>query len=146
MSKIVTARYEYAVFDDAAPGSNLAAVPPTYPPTLDQYTSTTVGNTAAGYGVANVNSTGAAQSVALPAVAGGYIQAASTNTTMVACTFTSATTPGGPTQSVTLLCGPGQLISLPAAWVSPTFTMAACNPSGSASVTAPFSAQLLWSF
>lgn len=146
MSKIVTARYEFATFDDAAPGSNLTAVPPTYPPTLDQYTSTTVGNTAAGYGVANINSTGPAQGVALPAVAGGFIAAASSNTTMVSCSFTAATVPGGPQVPVSLLVGPGQIVSLPQAWVSATYTMAACNPTGSTPQVTPFAAQVLWSF
>lgn len=146
MSKIVTARYESAVYDDAAAGSNLAGTPPTYPPTLDQYASTTVGNTAAGYGVANVNSTGAAQTVALPAVAGGYIAAAASNTTMVSCSFTAATVPGGAAQAVAILVGPGQIISLPSAWVSPTLTLTACNPSGSTPQTTPFAAQVLWSF
>lgn len=145
MSKIITLRYEYASFDDAAPGSNLAAVPPTYPPTLDQYGSTTIGNTAAGYGVINVNSAGPAQAASLPATAGGLLVCPTSNTTAVSVSLTAALVPGGVQVATALVCGPGQTISLPNAWASAQLTVSACTPTGTAT-TAAFAAQLLWSF
>lgn len=145
MSKIITTRYEYACFDDAAPGSNLAASPPAYPPTLDQYTSTTVGNTAAGYGITNVSSTGAAQTTSLPATAGGLLVCPTGNTTAVSVSLTAALVPGGAQVATVLVCGPGQTISLPNAWASAQLIIGACTPAGVAT-TATFAAQLLWSF
>lgn len=145
MSKIITARFEHACFDDAAAGSNLAAVPPSYPATLDQYTSTTIGNTAAGYGVINLSSTGAAQATALPATAGGLLVCPTTNTTAVSVTLTAALVPGGASTTMALICGPGQTITLPNAWASSALTVSACTPTGTAT-TAAFAAQLLWSF
>lgn len=145
MSKVITIRYEYASFDDAAAGSNLAAVPPTYPPTLDQYGSTTVGTTGSGYGVININSAGPAQTASLPATAGGLFVCPTSNTTCVSISLTAAVVPGGTPASAALVCGPGQTISLPNAWTAPLLTISACTPTGTAT-TAAFSAQLLWSF
>lgn len=146
MSKIVTTRYEYVVYDDAAPGSSLTALPPTYPPTLDQYSSTTIASAAAGYGVSNINSTGASQQISVPSTAGGIVVCPVSNTTMVSITFTAVIAPGGSSVTTALLCGPGQSVVIPAAWVFSVATFAASSPAGTSTLNTPFAAQLLWSF
>ncbi len=144
MSKLITTRYEYATYDDAA--GSLTSVPATYPPTLDQYSGGTVGNAAAGYGVANVNSPDLAQTLALPSNAGGIVVCPVSNTTMVSVFFTATLVPGGAATNLAILCGPGQTVSLPAAWSASSLSVGSCNKYGVGTGAIPFAAQVLWSF
>lgn len=146
MSKIITTRFEYACFDDAAPGSSLSSAPPMYPPTLDQYNSTTIGNTGAGYGVSNIQSTGTTYNIVIPATASATLVCPTSNTTMVGVTLNAALVPVGAAVAMPMLCGPGQTISIPAAWVGTPLIVNAYTANGSATLNTAFAGQLLWSF
>lgn len=146
MGKVITTRYEYATYDDADPTANLAGNPPSYPPMLDQYGTTTTGTAAAGYGVINIGSSGAAQTLFVPAGANITLVGDAANTTMLALSIMGNPAPGAGTISMVFLCGPGQTVSVPGVCnAGASNSVYACTVNGSASSNVAFKAQLLWS-
>lgn len=144
MSKLITHRYEYASYDDAAGILNPAKdVPPTYPPTIDTYR---VGSTAAiaqSYGSQVVNSVNAQPAFTLPN-ATLMVFCPTTNTTLVGVSVLGATlTLGGSPTTAVFYCGPGQTITIPGSVNSGNLSLAAYTLA-LATTPVAFSATLNW--
>lgn len=145
MGKLIHVRYEYAQYDDAqgtlSPGKD---IPPTYPPTLDQYRVNTVAAAAQAYGTVNVVGTTAPVAVSTPPLATVNISSPVANTTLLGIQVTAAI-PSLNAAPVTLLfyCAPGQTITVPSTINSGTLSIGAYTLALS-QTSAAFMATLTW--
>jgi len=146
MSKVITQRYEYACFDDAAPGSSLTSTPPLYPPVLDNYQGNCSQSAASTYGTAAVTGAGLTSIQTSPG-ANVTIIAPVANTTLVNISTPAGVplTVGGSATQVKWLVGPGQTVTFPGVWnTTGVLTVQAIDTSFTAQATA-FSLQAMWS-
>lgn len=145
MSKIITQRYEYALYDDAQGNLSPAKdVPPTYPPTLDTFRFGNTKSVAQSYGVQNLSGSTATPFFTVPNAA-VTIFSPTTNTTLLAVVITNATpTLNAAPVNVTLYVAPGQTISIPYTMNSGTLTITPYTLA-LAPTTAPFTANVMWS-
>jgi hypothetical protein len=131
MSKLIEARFEYACADTAS----LSALPPTYPPVLEQYQAGNIATPAESYGMVPVVSTGAAVTLySIPIGATVIIAADGNNTTL--CGVAAA---GGAVFAI----GPQGLVTVPGTLVTATLSLAAYTTAFATTSTA-FAAQVLW--
>lgn len=146
MSKLVTQRFEYVLYDDAS-GTLVPpkGTPPTYPPVLDNYSTTSTASAAQSYGAFTMSSTGSAQPLTTPPGATIVLIGASSNTTNVMLSQTAvALTPGGGMAPLGWPVGPGQIVSFPGSLNSGTFSVQACDGNYNL-VTAAFNINVMWS-
>lgn len=147
MSRLVTARYEYAQYDDAQGVLSPAKdVPPTYPPTLDEYRYSSTASVAQSFGTQNVNATtGASTAVATPANATLNVFCPVSNTMLVGITVANATpTLNAAPTTLIFYAAPGQTVTIPGSINSGSVTVSAYNLS-LAAVTTAFVANIMWS-
>lgn len=146
MSKVITARYEYACFDDAAAGSSLTSTPPLYPPVLDNYVGNCSQSASSTYGTAQVTGAGLTNIQTSPG-ANVTIVAPVTNTTLVNISTPAGVplVPNGTATQVRWIVGPGQTVTFPGAWnTTGVVTAQAIDTSFTTQATA-FTLQAMWS-
>ncbi len=145
MSKIITQRYEYALYDDAAGILSPAKdVPPTYPPTLDTFRFGSVSSVAQSYGVQNLVGTGAT-TIATPPNARTHIFSPVSNTTLLAVLITGAIpTLNAAPVNVTMYVAPGQTVTIPDSINSGSITVTPYTLA-LAPTSAAFTANVMWS-
>lgn len=146
MSKLITQRYEYVCYDDAANGANLLATPPVYPTPLDTYIAN--GSIAAANSFGSVNLSGSGpQALTTANNAQVVFTAPIANTTFVSISTPNAvpTIPGGAAQVVKWLVGPGQSVTFPGSWnTTGQLTAQACDANFN-NLTTTFAVLCSWS-
>ena len=148
MSKLITTRFEYAIYDDAS--GSLTTTPPVYPTVIDNYQVDTVASTGQSYGslTAGLTSSSATQTLQIPAGATLTLSAPQTNTTNVCVKSLSnvALTPGGTAAALAWTVQPGQFVTLPAAWntIANNLAVGAVDTTNAAT-SATWSLQVMWS-
>ncbi len=145
MSRLITTRYEYALYDDAqgvlSPPKD---VPPTYPPTLDTYRVCCTAAVAQSFGVQNVSGPTGTASCLTPVNATVTVTCPLTNTTLVNVSVINGTPGIGlGVASLNFICGPGQTVTIPGSTNSGNIQLFAVNLSLT-NVATPFSANLMW--
>ena len=154
MSKLITTRYEYAIYDDAASGANLTAQPPVYPTVIDDYQTEVVASTGQSFGSTSLTRADAGSSqILVPQGASLICVAPTTNVqNLVIKTQTGASiplVPNGTAQPLFWTVSPGQTVTVPAVFNSTSTplivfsvdtTNAAANPTN-----ATWNLQILWS-
>lgn len=145
MSKLITTRYEYALYDDSQGNLSPAKdVPPTYPPVLDTFRNGNTVSVAQSYGVQNVSGSAATPAATLPQ-ATVHIFSPTTNTTLLAVLITGAIPSlNASPVNVTFYVAPGQLITVPSSINSGTLTLTPYTLA-LAPTSAPFMANVMWS-
>jgi len=146
MSKLVTTRFEYVLFDDATGILNPpAGTPPTYPRAIDTYSTSSTASAAQSYGAYTVTGTGVAAPLVTPPGATVLVIGDSTNSSLVLLSQTAvALTPGGAPTPFRWPVGPSQIVTLPGALNSGTISVQACGDDYTVSAT-PFTITVMWS-
>lgn len=149
MSRLITSRYEYVVYDDAS--GALTAIPPTYPAPLDTYSWQQRQSAAGSYGVLNVGAAigGGTQNILAPAGANLTVIAPSTNTSNVIIKNSGAgigpIAVGGSSVSPFWTVQPGEIITFPGVWNLGSVIAFPVDTTNAAISSAAFNLQVLWS-
>lgn len=149
MSKLISQRFEYAIFDDATVAQDgsartLTSTPPFYPPTLEHYSSNATASAATSYGTTTVTVGPNVQTLNVPIGATIVAVGAASNTVDVGLVVTNvALTPGGAPTNFTWPIAPGQIVTLPGVFNPGTFQVVSCLAS-LASSQSPGTVTLMW--
>jgi len=150
VSKLITQRLEYVIYDDAT--GNLTALPPTYPTVLDTYQTEVVSATGQSFGAATLSRSDAAAALILvPQGATLTCVAALANVQNVAIksAVNVPLVPGGVATQLVWTVMPGQSVTVPGVYNStatPLNVYAVDTTNTAANATAAvWSLQVMWS-
>lgn len=146
MSKLITTRFEHVVYDDTSGVlSPPKGTPPTYPPPLDTYSTSSTASAAQSYGAYIVSGTGTAMPLMTPPGATITLIGATSNASLVLVSQSAvALTPGGVPSTIGWPVGPGQIVTFPGVFNTGTLSVQGCSATYAVNAT-PFTLTVMWS-